>query len=124
MAAVFGHLAVTVVHGGAHAGAHVGTSAWQNAFILIVIEIGPLAGLWLSLRRPVLGGWMVTATMTGALVFGVVNHFVLPGPDRIDHVAGAWSVPFAASAGVLAIMETAGAVAGIRYARRPMEPSS
>jgi hypothetical protein len=105
-------------------GAHVATTPLQSAFIWLVIEIGPIAGLVLVLLGRSSGGWLVAATMVGALVFGVVNHFVLAGADRVDYVTGPWRLPFAASAGVLAFIEAAGAVAGTRYAMRCMEPSS
>ena len=105
-------------------GAHVGTTPLQNAFIVLVIEIGPVAGLVLVLLGKPSGGWLVAAAMLGALVFGIVNHFVLPGADRVDYVTGPWRVPFAASAAVLAFIEAAGAIAGTRYAMRRMEQSS
>jgi len=121
---VIGHLIATFIHGGAHAGAHVATTPLQTVFIWFVIEIGPVAGLVLVLLGRPSGGWLVAATMLGALVFGVVNHFVLAGADRVDYVTGPWRLPFAASAALLAFIEAAGAVAGTRYAMRRMEPSS
>jgi hypothetical protein len=121
---VIGHLLATFVHGGAHVGAHVATTPLQNVFIWLVIEIGPVVGLALVLVGRSSGGWLVAATMVGALAFGVVNHFVLAGADRVDYVTGPWRLPFVASASVLAISEAAGAVAGTRYAMRRMEPSS
>ena len=121
---VTAHLVTTVVHGASHAAAHVSTTPLQNVYILAIIVIGPLAGLWLAGRHDAIGGWLVAATMAGALAFGVINHFMLPGGDRIDHVAGPWSVTFGASAIVLAIIEMAGAVAGVRYAMRRVEHSS
>jgi hypothetical protein len=121
LATVSAHLVATVVHAASHAAASVNTTPLQNVFILAVIVIGPLAGLWLAGRHDAIGGWLIAATMAGALAFGVINHFMLPGGDRIDHVAGPWSVTFGASAVVLAIIEAAGAVAGIRYATRRVE---
>jgi len=122
---VFIHLFVVVVHGGSHVAAHVDTTRLQNTFIAAVIVAGPIAGLLLACRRPGAGGWVVAATMTGALVFGVVNHFMLPGADRIDQVAGPSAFLFAGSAALLAVTEAAGAAAGAWYAtRRPSEESS
>src|SRR2546425_10124941 len=73
-AVVVGHLIVSIVHGAAHSEARIPTTLAANLFIWIVILAGPLAGLWMSLSRPVAGGWIVAATMAGSLVFGVVNH--------------------------------------------------
>jgi hypothetical protein len=121
---VLGHLIATFFHGSAHDGAQVGTTPVQNAFILLVIELGPLAGLILALRGRAAGGWIVAATMAGAFVFGVVNHFIIPGADRIDSVVEPWRVSFAASAAVLAVTEAAGAGVGMWYATRRLEQSS
>ncbi len=121
---VLGHLIATFLHGAAHMGAHVATTPLQSAFILSVIEIGPVAGLALALRRPTAGAWVIALTMAGALVFGILNHFVIPGADRVDAVSGPWRGSFAASAGVLAVIEAAGAAAGALYAMRRMERSS
>jgi hypothetical protein len=122
---VVGHVIATFLHGGTHMAADVRTTPLQSAFILTVIEIGPIAGLVLALSgRAVVGGWLIAATMLGALIFGVVNHFVIPGPDRVDFVVQEWRLPFAGSAVVLAIIEAAGAAAGFRYAMRRMEQSS
>jgi hypothetical protein len=123
-ALVLGHLAATFFHGGAHIGAHVEATALQSAFILLVIEIGPVAGLVLGFWRPAAGGWVVALTMAGAFVFGVANHFVIAGADRIDSVAGPWRLSFAVSAAALAVLEAAGAAGGAWYAMRRMEQSS
>jgi len=92
-------------------------SAAANVFIIVVIEIGPLAGLLLSRSRPAAGGSIVAATMAGALVFGVINHFVLGGADHVSQVAADWRVLFASTATLLALTEIAGAGAAIFYVR-------
>src|SRR6185295_3966811 len=85
------HLVVASVHGSAHQGATVSLSTAGNAFVLLVIIIGPLAGLiwsWPVDHRS--GAWIVAATMAGSLVFGVVNHFVLDSADHVSQVDPAW----------------------------------
>ena len=123
-AAVLGHLAVTFVHGAAHAGAQVPMSIAASIFIYAVIVAGPLAGLWLARSRPRPGGWLVAATMAGALVFGIVNHFVISSPDHVNHVATQWRMLFASTAVLLVITEGIGAAAGAWFAssrlRRPV----
>src|SRR5262249_46167857 len=117
-AAVIAHLLVTGVHGAAHSGARIPMTLPANLYIWIVILIGPLAGLWLSRSRPVAGGWVVAATMAGSLVFGIVNHYVIVGPDHVSHVAAEWRTTFGVTAGLLVVTELAGVAAGVTSARR------
>jgi hypothetical protein len=115
---VLGHLAVTLVHGGAHSGADVPMTLPANLFIYLVILAGPLAGLWLARSRPRAGGWLVAATMAGSLVFGIVNHFVISSPDHVNHVAAEWRMLFASTAVLLVITEGIGVAAGAWLATR------
>ena len=103
------HLAVSVVHGSAHDGAHVTLSPAATFFVFAVILAGPLVGLALSWRNERLGSAIVAATMVGALVFGIVNHFVLHSPDQVSHVQAQWRLLFGTTAVLLAITEMAGA---------------
>ena len=120
---VLSHFAVTLLHGAAHGAAQVATTPAQNWFIALVIVVAPLAALWLARARPELGGWLVASAMAGALVFGIVNHFVIPGVDRVDHVAAQWRPLFAATAFLLVAFELAGTAAGIWYAAVKTESS-
>ena len=86
IAAVLSHLVISIVHGQAHAGAHVPLSRAANLFVFIVILAGPLVGLALTWPAERIGIWTIAITMAGSLVFGVVNHFVLPSPDHVAHV--------------------------------------
>jgi hypothetical protein len=119
---VLAHLAVTLVHGAAHAAAHVPTSIAASLFIYLVIEAGPLAGLWLARSHPRAGGWLVAATMAGSLVFGLVNHFVISSPDHVNHVASRWRTLFASTAVLLVVSEGIGTVAGAWFAARSVSP--
>jgi hypothetical protein len=114
---VIAHLAISLVHGAAHAQAHVAMSPASNAFVFVVILAGPLIGLawmWHSKR---IGAWLIGVTMAGSLVFGVVNHFVLASPDHVSHVDPRWQPLFAATAVLLAITEALGSAVAIRVAR-------
>jgi hypothetical protein len=115
---VLGHFVTTLIHGAAHAGANVPMSAAANVFIILVIEAGPLAGLVLSRSRPAAGGWLVATTMAGALVFGVVNHFIIQAADHVSHIEAGWRTLFTTTAVLLAVTEAAGAAAGVHYAVR------
>src|SRR5438094_4029107 len=89
-AVVLAHLAVSLVHGAAHSGAQVELGRVGMLFVYVVILIGPLAGLAVSFWRPRAGAWIVALTMTGALVFGLINHFIIQGADHVSPVGPAW----------------------------------
>jgi hypothetical protein len=112
-AVVLLHLVLNLAHGRAHAGAQVPLPLLAALFVYAVILAGPLIGLAAWRWRPRLGGWMVAASMGGALVFGLINHFIIEGPDHIGHVAAAWRQLFSITAVLLVICEAAGAGIGI-----------
>lgn len=115
-AVVLGHLLITFAHGAAHGGASVALAPLAAVFVLIVIEIAPLAGLLWSLKHRRTGGWIVAVSMIAAFVFGLVNHFVLISPDHVSQVEPAWRPMFGTTAALLAVTEIAGAALGIRCA--------
>jgi hypothetical protein len=112
---VAAHLAISFAHGGAHTEAHVPLSTAANLFVVIVILIGPLAGLALTWLSPRLGGWLVAITMAASLVFGLVNHFVFASPDHVAHVDPQWRLLFATTAVLLAATEALGSGLAIRF---------
>ena len=116
-AAVLLHLAVSFVHGAAHAGADVPLSPAANLFVYIVVLAGPIAGLVLSRLGWRAGNWVIAITMAASLVFGVVNHFLLASPDHVAHVAQQWRTLFAGTAVLLALTEAAGTGLAIRCSR-------
>jgi len=113
IAVVLTHLAITSIHGRAHEGAHVPLSFAGTLFVYIVILAGPLVGLALSRWRPRAGAWIVALTMAGALVFGLVNHFILDGSDHVSHVAADWRTLFGVTAALLVVSEAVGVVIGL-----------
>ena len=123
-AVVLTHLVINIVHGRAHAGAQVPLSAAAALFVYIVILAGPLAGLIASVWRPVAGAWIVAASMAGALVFGLINHFIIAGPDHVDHVAAEWRTLFGTTAALLLVSEAAGAATAIWCAARNVRRAS
>jgi hypothetical protein len=112
------HLGVAVVHGVAHSGAQVPLSPPALAFVIAVIQIGPLAGLALTVVRPRGGAAVVAASMAGALLFGVVNHFVLPGSDNVAQVHAEWRILFSSTAVVLALTEAVSTIVGVVLVRQ------
>ena len=53
--------------------------------------------------------WLIAATMAGALVFGLVNHFLIASPDHVSQVSDPWRTWFGATAVLLLISEGVGA---------------
>jgi hypothetical protein len=112
------HLIVSVVHGSAHTGAMVEQGPAATSFIVVVILAGPLVGLVWLWMNPRIGAPVIAVTMAASLLFGVINHFIIPGADRVDHVAMAWRGLFGSTAVFLAMTEAAGAALGFAYGRR------
>jgi hypothetical protein len=118
-AVVLLHLAVTLAHGLAHASAGVRLGPAGLAFVLAVIVIGPLAGLvWLRTDTRS-GARLIAATMAGALLFGLINHFAIPGADHVNHVIGPWRALFHTTAALLVVTEAAGAALGFACGWQP-----
>lgn len=108
------HLGVSLAHGFAHARAGVELTGSQMLFVFAVILIGPVAGLVVNLFAfPRTGAWMIASTLAGALVFGLANHFVIPGVDHVSHVAGPYRVLFGVSAALLLLTEAGGAALAV-----------
>ena len=128
-AVVLAHAALIVPHGLAHAAEQAYLPAAANAFVAIVIVAAPLAALGLLWRRQRwLGGLLLLSAMLGALLFGVIFHFVVPGPDHVAYVPGGpWQVLFQLTALLLGICEAIGAVVGgvilYRLSRAPAAAS-
>jgi hypothetical protein len=120
VAVVLLHFAITLAHGWAHAAANVRLGPAGITFVLVVIIAGPLAGVgWMRTNRAA-GTRLIALTMTMALLFGLLNHFVITGVDRVDRVDVPSRAPFEATAVLLAITEAAAAAVAIQYtARRP-----
>jgi hypothetical protein len=112
-AVVLIHLAISIAHGRAHTGAHVPLALAGALFVYIVILAGPIAGLAVSFWRPRAGGVIVAASMTGALIFGLVNHFLIAGRDHVAQVAADWRTLFGVTAALLVVSEAAGAAVGV-----------
>ena len=112
-AVVLVHLAINIAHGSAHTGAQVPLSLAGTLFVFIIILAGPLAGLGVWRWRPQLGGWIVATCMSGALVFGLINHFIIDGPDHVAHVSAAWRQLFGVTAALLLVCEVAGTAIGV-----------
>ena len=119
--------AVNAAHTASHAGQHVmSLPAWQLTYIAVVIYAAPVVAavlLWTRFRRS--GAWLLTASMAGSLAFGLLYHFLLPGPDNVfTQHPGSWRVAFMVTAVLLSLLQAAGVVAGLRIARETRQATS
>jgi hypothetical protein len=112
-AVVLIHLAISLVHGGAHAGAQVPLPFASALFVYTVVLAAPIAGLAVSRWHPRAGALVVAASMGGALVFGLVNHFIVDGQDHVVNVAAGWRMLFGVTAALLLVSEAAGTATGV-----------
>jgi len=110
---VLTHLVISVLHGQAHTGAQVPLPIAGALFVYIVILAGPIVGLTVARWRPRAGSLIVAGCMFGALVFGLVNHFMIEGQDHVAHVAVEWRTLFGTTAVLLAVSEVMGVAAGV-----------
>ena len=115
-ALVYVHAGIVIVHGAAHARLHVALSTWAGVFVAVVIGIAPIAGLVLLKRGNRLKGAGTLATaMAASFVFGIWNHFFVPGGDHVTHLSsGPWRLPFQVTAGLLAVTEGIGLLLALR----------
>jgi hypothetical protein len=112
------HLVVALVHGAAHSGAQVALPPAGMLFVFVVILAGPLVGLAFALRLPQAGASIVALTMAASLLFGLINHFLIPGTDHVAHVVSSWRTLFASTAALLVVTEAAGTAVALRGAIR------
>jgi hypothetical protein len=109
-------LAVNANHMLAHSGANIWLSFLGNAFVVVVILVAPLVSLYLlyTARLEWLGALLLVLSMLAACLFGVWNHFLLPGSDNIRDVPPrVWQQPFQVTAVLLIILQAAGTGIGI-----------
>ena len=113
------HVIVVVLHGMAHGGAGIPFTSLSGSVVVVlsigvVIGAAPLVALFLLWTRWFHWGALLLCLCMGAsLLFGVWNHFVLPGPDNLTSLsASIWQLPFRITASALALLEAAGTIAG------------
>ncbi|MDQ2842682.1 MAG: hypothetical protein M3Y72_16915 [Acidobacteriota bacterium] len=81
------HLVVGFWHGAAHFQIPVPLTLQQKIFVGVMVYFLPLVGaglLWTSHRWT--AAWLITLSLLGSLIFGFINHFVLPSPDYVMEV--------------------------------------
>jgi hypothetical protein len=109
-------LAVNFIHALSHLGTDIWLSFFGNAFVVVVIMVAPLVSLFLlhTTRLQWLGALLLFLSMLGACLFGVWNHFLVPGSDNVAHVPpGVWQQPFQVTAVLLTIPQAVGTGIGV-----------
>ena len=120
-------VAVNLIHTASHFGQQVvSLPVWQLAYIAVVIYGAPVvAAILLWTRRRLAGAWLLAASMAGSFVFGLVYHFLVPGPDNVFTLHhGAWVTAFQVSAVLLAALQITGCLFGVWAAMRLSSPSA
>jgi hypothetical protein len=116
------HAIVGILHGLAHLNLPVPLSLFQILFVGAVIMLAPIVAaslLWTSLAQ--LGRWLFFVSMTGALLFGIYNHFIAISPDHISQIPYVgWGALFQVTALLLMITEGIGCGVGL-WALNPMQ---
>lgn len=109
------HTAIAVVHGISHVANSAELPLFANVFVIVVIVLAPLLALLLLCthwRRS--GALLLTLSMLASLVFGIWNHFLVPGPDNVAQVmSGMWSSSFLITSILVALSEAVGTGIGI-----------
>jgi hypothetical protein len=120
-------VAVNLLHTASHAGQHIMfLPAWQLAYVTVVIYAAPVvAAVLIWIRYDLAGAWLLVAAMAGSLVFGLLYHFVVPGPDNVfTQPLGPWRAAFGTTAVLLALLQVIGGSVGVWAARRVPRPSN
>jgi hypothetical protein len=116
---ILAHLAIAVVHGGAHKNLFIGLSANQEFFVWAVIIAVPLISvllLLMKLRRA--GGLFLFLSMAASFVFGTWNHFLVRGADNVASTHPTrWGLTFRVTASLLFLTEALGSGLGIALTR-------
>jgi hypothetical protein len=118
---------VNLLHAASHAGEHLmSLPTWQLAYVAVVIYAAPVvAAVLLWTRHGLAGAWLLAAAMAGSLVFGLLYHFVVPGPDNVfTQPPGLWRTTSEVSAVLLALLQVIGGSIGFWAAQKIARPST
>ena len=109
------HVIMTVLHGLSHVENSIWLSFSGDAFVTVVIVLAPLLALLLLHSRGLWPGALLLAlSLLGALIFGLWNHFLVPGADNVAQVPpGPWHLPFLITSILLALLEAVGTGIGV-----------
>ncbi len=109
------HAIIMVLHGLSHVENGIWLSFFGDAFVSVVIVLAPLlALLFLHSRWLWSGALLLALSLLSALIFGLWNHFLVPGADNVAQVPpGSWRLPFLITSILLALVEVVGTAIGV-----------
>lgn len=109
------HAIIVALHGLAHQYIPVPLSLVQSLFVSVVIVLAPIIAitlLWTAFDQA--GIWLFLIAMTGSLLFGIYNHFLVITPDHISQIPWeGWGLLFQITAILLLLTEGLGCGVGI-----------
>ncbi len=118
------HAIANGLHGLAHMEIPVSLSMLQSLFVGFVILLIPIiaaALLWTKLYR--LGSWLLLGSITGSLLFGIYNHFIVMSPDHVSQISFAgWGLLFQITAFLIVIVDGVSCGIGIWALRTIQQP--
>jgi hypothetical protein len=118
------HSIANGVHGLAHLEIPVALSLLQGLFVTIVIFLAPIVAailLWTQFER--IGSWLLLFSLTGSLLFGIYNHFLVISPDHISQVPSqSWGMLFQITAILIVIVDSLGCWMGIWALKTIQQP--
>src|SRR5881628_206030 len=124
---VLANLVVNLVHATAHFGLQILPTGLDLVFILGVILVGPLVALVILRFNPPLAAGLLAVLMGASFVYGLVSHFLVPGPDNVALIGSStWNALFVATASLLGFLEASGLLVAViafwTAARTPSGP--
>jgi hypothetical protein len=109
------HAIANGLHGLAHVEIPVPLSLIQSLFVGIVIFLIPIIAailLWTQFYR--IGSWLSIGSLTGSLLFGIYNHYIVISPDHFTQVSFAgWGMLFQVTALIIPIVDGLGCGVGV-----------
>jgi len=118
------HLLANGLHGLAHIEIPVALSLLQGSFVAIVIFLIPILAavlLWTPFYR--IGSWLLLSSITGSLLFGLYNHFIVISPDHVSQVSfTGWGLLFQVTAYSIIIVDGLGCWIGVGVLRAIQQP--
>src|SRR2546428_3348454 len=124
---VLAHFVVNLVHATAHFGLQILPASLDIVFILGVILVGPIVALIILRFNPPLAAALLAVLMGASFVYGLVSHFLVPGPDNVTLIRSqTWTALCVATAFLLGVLELGGLLVAViafwAAARTPSEP--
>jgi hypothetical protein len=112
------HIILEIVHGEMHEKLEITLSNFQFAYVILVILFIPIISMIMILINNFsfqhVGAILLVGSMLGSFIFGVINHFIIPGSDNIFTANNdLWGLLFQLTAILLVTINAVGVGLGI-----------